>query len=138
MELNNTKFKAFDTVSKKLSPSFSLFGEFTMTGLVFGWVAKSRKASDLDIGISCLNDLRIIQYTGLKDQNENEIYEKDFLEVYDPDNQAWFKNKVQVVFKNGCFVGRWISPNLENRENVVLGEMEKHLKVIGNIYKKVK
>lgn len=74
------KFRVFDRVSRQMSPPFSLFGEFTMLGAVFAWLDHVRKVADGTCGLLQLNDIEVVQFTGLRDVNGVEIYEGDIID----------------------------------------------------------
>lgn len=128
MENRDIRFRVFDKQTKQMSPSFTLFGEFLLIGAVHAWqyeCGNTEKDS-----LEALEDLEVMQYTGLKDKHGKEIYEGDVL--------SFFGKKVAiVVFESlGGWCYKWISePHLTLRSspepffhNINLFE------VIGNIY----
>ncbi len=78
------------------------------------------------------------QYTGLKDENGNEIYEGDLLEFtyVDIDGER-YSSLYEVVFKDCCFMSKYLSqirPEYETLSEFLNIGKNDTLKVIGNIY----
>jgi len=91
----------------------------------------------LDLNFSCVHDyfikngheetrFELMQYTGLKDKNEVEIFEAD---VVENDGGKWV-----VSFNRGCFCGNLL-PNLRSDDELLIAlRAIKGIEVIGNIY----
>lgn len=114
MEKRVIKFRAFDKKTKKMSPEFVLFGEFLLMGALHSWQYEMGNRSESSL--EALDDLEIMQFTGLKDKNGVEIYEGDIVHI----QYNHFGNKA-VAWEQ---IGRW---------NISAYNLSK-CKVIGNIY----
>ena len=99
------KFKVFDNVDY-MSGSFDLIDFY-------------------EGRIQFTNECIVMQFTGLKDINDKEIYEGDILEICNGSINCfpWMQKNSVVVFKNGSF-------------NVPIWDFDSThwIKVIGNIY----
>lgn len=65
------------------------------------------------------SEIKLMQYSDLKDSKGNEIYEGDIVQV-----ENYSDNRMEVIFKDGCF---WINYEPLWKVNV-------DLEVLGNIY----
>lgn len=75
--MREIKFKVYDNTTKQMSPEFVLFGEFLLLGAIHAWQHDS--GNQAESSLEALNDLTVIQYTGLKDCEGKDIFESDIL-----------------------------------------------------------
>ena len=72
-------------------------------------------------------DVELMQYTGLKDKNNEEIYEGDIL--FESFGERYYK----VVFKNGSFRAEF-EEDFEEHSFDLIDVVAQGCKVVGNIY----
>ena len=77
--MNNQLFKVYDPVSKALSHSFSLFGEFTMLGAFGCWLSEVRNESTSEL--SALADIIQVSSSGRIDINNNPVFAGDIVRI---------------------------------------------------------
>lgn len=82
-----------------------------------------------------IKDIELMQYIGLKDKNNKEIYEGDIVLVKPGGTSTWYKTVVK--FKEGAFIA-----SLIDREDYICifnrGFDSNDFEIIGNIYKNKK
>ena len=116
------KFRAWNEVSEKMLN----WNEFLDTNMKNTFIAPESTG------------LILMQYTGLDDKNEKEIYEGDIvlLDCYYYEEPA-FDGEFEVVYDE--INGMWLLIDLEDRENIytfenIRGYYKSEIEVIGNIY----
>lgn len=88
---------------------------------------------------SYLDDLVLMQFTGLEDKNGVEIYEGDILKLHaNPFSRE--RDLFQVVFKDGGFrdewnnyIGQYLPPDIRNKQGGGV-RLNEACEVVGNIY----
>lgn len=133
MENRELRFRAWDILTKKMSPEFVLFGEFTLMGLIHSWQdhteveagLKEKEGSPFHDALGRLNDLKIMQLTGMKDKNGKPIFESDVV--------IWVnKGSEHVVYwsiKECVYACKSVDP-----DEKVESWLDDTCMVIGNIY----
>jgi len=101
------------------------------------WDKQNNAFAELYTNVDCMNNLdndnvAIMQYSGLKDKNNKEIFEGDIIKIPDDyDTYGIFAGEIyEIYFAYGGF--RLKPKNSKRRGNWL--EDEKELEVIGNIY----
>lgn len=99
------------------------------------WVAVPIPTNDGNGGVDWhleqrkIDDIQLMQYTGLKDKNNKEIFEGDVVK--------WFSNRVEkaiVKFSNGIFQLKIQEPENDDYYMDILHNWTSTIEVIGNLY----
>ena len=118
--MREIKFRAWLKEDKKMVNVETLF--IGINRLCFG------NSKTEDLFFRDFEEVELMQYTGLKDKNSKEIYEKDIVSC----NK--YKNIV-VFFENGCFKVRYLKNDTTNIICTLDTFLEKYkCKISGNVY----
>lgn len=134
------KFRAYDkTDGRLLVDGFAILGETTCFGLIEQTLWET--PSDKDT-LDRLNDVEIVQWTGLVDKKEGEIYEGDMLKDKNGDKwvMQWFEQEGCYVFQNPADKSNFNTLTwLSDSEYIYLSNGKLHdIEIIGNVYQQSK
>ena len=127
--MRELKFRAWDKKRNVwVHKEFNLFGEIVLMGELL-----TREGDDSRISLSELNDIAVMQFTGLKDKNGKEIYEGDICRHRTITDEGVFTDDwgiTEIWFHKGCFLTRYFAFPVYS----FCGRAEAEIEVIGNIY----
>jgi uncharacterized phage protein (TIGR01671 family) len=133
--MRELKFRCWDKQTRQMSPAFTLFGEFLLIGAVHAWQYESGNKSKSSL--EALNDLEVMQWTGLKDKNGKEIYEGDVVTAHNAEQVGYDNEGTEIMqdvigkvfFEDGYFQydGHSMGP-------IPLSYDLEQIEVIGNLY----
>ena len=132
--MRKVKYRAWDKEVEKMFPVLEI-------DFVEGWVRMYSKLAGRHY--NWLDNLVLMQYTGLEDKYGEEICEGDILELRaNPFNRK--RDLFQVVFKDGGFkdewnnyIGQYLPPDIRNKQGGRV-RLNEACEVVGNIYENPK
>ena len=112
--MREIKFRAWDKINKEM---------FNVESINF----QERRVYKDVVSYRNFNDIELMQYTGLKDKNNKEIYEGDILS--DGNDEKPYK----VIFENGSFRAEF-EGDFEEYSFDLIDVVAQGCEIIGNIY----
>lgn len=112
--MREIKFRAWDKINKEM---------FNVESINF----QERRVYRDVVSYRDFNDIELIQYTGLKDKNEKEIYEGDILS--NGNNEKPYK----VIFENGSYRAEF-EGDFDEYSFDLIDIVAQGCEVVGNIY----
>lgn len=124
--MRKIKFRVYNTKTKSWihapNKEVNLFGEMILMGHFLDGVS-----------IRDLNDCVALQFTGLKDSNDVELYEGDIVKTVLDDSLEDYEAEIdQIVYKNGSFVLKNALHMKFLEEYMIDGKL--FSEIIGNIF----
>lgn len=114
MKMREIKFRAWDKINKDM---------FNVESINF----QERRVYKDVVSYRNFEDIDLMQYTGLKDKNNKEIYEGDIL------SDGNIKKPYKVVFENGSFKAEF-EGDFDEYSFDLIDVVAQGCEVIGNIY----
>lgn len=112
--MREIKFRAWDKLNKEM---------FNVESINF----QERRVYKDVVSYRNFNDIELMQYTGLKDKNNKEIYERDILS--DGNDEKPYK----VIFENGSFRAEF-EGDFEEYSFDLIDIVAQGCEIVGNIY----
>ena len=121
--MREIKFRVWDKLERPWDKEFKKEMIYDIAGIEF-WIKTIRIVDEGRHSWMNFKNVEIMQYTGLKDKNGKEIYERDLVKILDGDGEI-----AEIKFD----YGRYYFEVGDYRDDLCNCE-ERFLEVVGNIY----